>query len=201
MLREVEDGAAEEEKEMEQEKKAGLGGEHYIPYEERKGNESIVYFTRDLSAEGLIRLYEKIKENLTGRVAVKLHTGEQHGPNIIPRPWVKELMEKGFKESLAPYQTYGGQRTAGMSDSTQTVASPRASCPSIAAEGSSGSIRKRSMACSTGTRSCRRRRSALQDAGRRAEPPDLPRTPTTHSSASLLMFWAIRARALLFACW
>lgn len=79
---------------MEQEKKAVLGGEHYIPYEERKGNESIVYFTRDLSAEGLIRLYEKIKENLTGRVAVKLHTGEQHGPNIIPRPWVKELMEK-----------------------------------------------------------------------------------------------------------
>lgn len=79
---------------MEQEKKAGLGGEHYIPYKERKGNESIVYFTRDLSAEGLIRLYEKIKENLTGRVAVKLHTGEQHGPNIIPRPWVKELMEK-----------------------------------------------------------------------------------------------------------
>ena len=79
---------------MEQEKKAGLGGERYIPYEERKGNESIVYFTRDLSAEGLICLYEKIKENLTGRVAVKLHTGEQHGPNIIPRPWVKELMEK-----------------------------------------------------------------------------------------------------------
>ena len=53
-----------------------------------------MYFTRDLSAEGLIRLYEKIKENLTGKVAVKLHTGEQHGPNIIPRPWVKELMEK-----------------------------------------------------------------------------------------------------------
>lgn len=25
---------------------------------------------------------------------MKLHTGEQHGPNIIPRPWVKELMEK-----------------------------------------------------------------------------------------------------------
>ena len=87
------------EKEMEQEKKAGLGGEHYIPYEERTGNESIVYFTRDLSAEGLIRLYEKINENLTGRVAVKLHTGEQHGPNIIPRPWVKELMEKEIPDA------------------------------------------------------------------------------------------------------
>ncbi len=27
----------------------GTGGEHYVPYEERTGNESIVYFTRDLS--------------------------------------------------------------------------------------------------------------------------------------------------------
>lgn len=83
-----------EENKMEKEKKAGIGGDHYIPYGERTGNESIVYFTRDLSAAGLIRMYEKIKENLTGKVAVKLHTGEQHGPNIIPRPWVKELMEK-----------------------------------------------------------------------------------------------------------
>ena len=83
-----------EENEMEKEKKAGIGGDHYIPYGERTGNESIVYFTRDLSSAGLIRMYEKIKENLTGKVVVKLHTGEQHGPNIIPRPWVKELMEK-----------------------------------------------------------------------------------------------------------
>lgn len=76
------------------EKTAGIGGDHYIPYEERTGNESIVYFTRDLSAEGLVKMYEKIRENLTGKVAVKLHTGEQHGPNIIPRPWVKKLLEK-----------------------------------------------------------------------------------------------------------
>lgn len=79
---------------MAEEKKAGIGGDHYVPYEERTGNESIVYFTRDLSAEGLVRMYERIKENLTGKVAVKLHPGEQHGPNIIPRPWVKELLEK-----------------------------------------------------------------------------------------------------------
>lgn len=79
---------------MAEEKKAGIGGNYYVPYEERTGNESIVYFTRDLSAEGLVRMYERIKENLTGKVAVKLHTGEQHGPNIIPRPWVKELLEK-----------------------------------------------------------------------------------------------------------
>lgn len=72
----------------------GTGGNRYVPYGERKGNESIVYFTRDLSAEGLRKIYGKISEHLTGRVAVKLHTGEKNGPNIIPRPWVKELIEK-----------------------------------------------------------------------------------------------------------
>lgn len=88
-------------------KTACIGGDHYIPYEERKGNESIVYFTRDLSAEGLIRMYEKINENLTGKIAVKLHTGEQHGPNIIPRPWVKALMEKDIPQgTIVETNTY-----------------------------------------------------------------------------------------------
>ncbi len=32
---------------------AGKGGERYVPYEERTGNESVVYFTRDLSEAGL----------------------------------------------------------------------------------------------------------------------------------------------------
>ena len=73
---------------------AGLGGNHYIPYNERKGNESIVYFTHDLSALGLIKMYEKVNGNIHGKVGVKVHTGEQHGPNIIPRSWVKALMEK-----------------------------------------------------------------------------------------------------------
>ena len=31
----------------------GTGGEHYIPYKDRSGEKSTVYFTEDLSAEGL----------------------------------------------------------------------------------------------------------------------------------------------------
>lgn len=79
--------------------KPGTGGDTYIPYENRTGNESIVYFTRDLSAAGLIKACRKISANLTGKIAVKLHTGEQHGPNIIPRPWVQELLEKEIPHS------------------------------------------------------------------------------------------------------
>ena len=66
----------------------GTGGDHYIPYKERSGAQSVVYFTRDLSAEGLQRIYERIHGGLTGRVGIKLHTGEPHGPNIIPRSCV-----------------------------------------------------------------------------------------------------------------
>lgn len=71
---------------------AGKSGERYVPFCERTGNESIVYFTRDLSPEGLKKAYEKVNGTLTGKIAVKLHTGEQHGPNIIPHEWVRELM-------------------------------------------------------------------------------------------------------------
>ncbi len=77
----------------------GTDGNKYVPYDQRTGEESVVYFTRDLSAEGLIKAYEKVNSEITGHVGVKLHTGEQHGPNIIPREWVKALLEKDFPDA------------------------------------------------------------------------------------------------------
>ena len=77
----------------------GSGGDHYIPYEERTGKESVVYFTRDLSAEGLKKIFERVNSPLTGNVAIKLHTGEQHGPNIIPRTWVKDLINADLPDA------------------------------------------------------------------------------------------------------
>jgi hypothetical protein len=58
-----------------------------------------VYFTRELSANGLIKAYEQVSGTIEGQVGVKLHTGEQHGPNIIPREWVKELMAKDLPDA------------------------------------------------------------------------------------------------------
>ena len=70
----------------------GTGGDRYIPYDQRGGAESVVYFTRDLSAQGLEKIFRRISQPLTGKIAIKLHTGEPHGPNIIPRPWVENLV-------------------------------------------------------------------------------------------------------------
>lgn len=77
----------------------GCDGNKYVPYEERTGNESVVYFTRNLSPEGLIKAYEQVCANIEGRTGVKLHTGEQNGPNIIPREWVKELLRRDLPDA------------------------------------------------------------------------------------------------------
>lgn len=52
---------------------------------------AIVYYTKDLSAQGLKKIYAKVNQDITGKTAIKLHTGEPHGPYILPREWVKEL--------------------------------------------------------------------------------------------------------------
>ncbi len=79
--------------------KAGTGGERYTPYSERRGNESIVYFTRDLSPEGMMKVYERVNGHIHGKVAIKLHTGEPHGPNIIPPAWVKAFMQRELPDA------------------------------------------------------------------------------------------------------
>ncbi len=74
-------------------------GDVYVPMDQRDGAESVVWFTRDLSAEGLRKAFAKVAATIDGKVAIKLHTGEKHGPNIIPRKWVAELVEKDLPEA------------------------------------------------------------------------------------------------------
>ena len=74
-------------------------GSKYIPFAERKSDESVVYFTRDLSPEGLKKAYEKVNEGIDGKVAIKLHTGEPHGTNIIPSSWIKEFIKDECPEA------------------------------------------------------------------------------------------------------
>ena len=70
-----------------------------MPYEERTGNESVVHFTRNLSADGVIKAYEQASGDIKGHAGVKLHTGEQNGANIIPREGVKALLAKDLPDA------------------------------------------------------------------------------------------------------
>ncbi len=84
----------------------GKDGNKYVPYEERTGNESIVYFTRNLSAEGLIKAYEQVSANIEGRVGVKLHT-ESKTAEHHPHKWVEALIRKDLPDaSIVETNTY-----------------------------------------------------------------------------------------------
>ena len=78
----------------------GTGGEHYVSYDKRSGDESIVYFTKDLSALGLRKIFGKVSRRLSGKIGIKLHTGEKHGPNIIPRSWVEALIKEDLPDAV-----------------------------------------------------------------------------------------------------
>jgi uncharacterized Fe-S center protein len=72
---------------------------------------SQVFFTRDISAAGLLKIYAKINQGITGKVAIKVHTGEPHGPNILPRDMVKALQQQIRNSNLVETNTlYKGKR-------------------------------------------------------------------------------------------
>lgn len=85
----------------------GTGGDRYIPYSQRSGETSLVYFTRDLSAEGLRKISSRVINAVSGKIAVKLHTGEKNGPNIIPHTWVESLIKNDLPgASIVETNTY-----------------------------------------------------------------------------------------------
>lgn len=72
---------------------------------------SEVFFTKDISAEGLLAIYARINQTISGKVAIKLHTGEPHGPNILPRGMVRALQQSIPDSTLVETNTlYRGKR-------------------------------------------------------------------------------------------
>jgi len=70
-----------------------------------------VFFTDDISAEGLLKIYSYINQEITGKTAIKLHTGEPGGPNILPRDMVKALQQHIPDSALVETNTfYKGKR-------------------------------------------------------------------------------------------
>jgi len=55
------------------------------------GSKSNVFFTKDISVKGLLKIYSQINRGMTGRVGIKLHTGEPHGSNLLPIALIKGL--------------------------------------------------------------------------------------------------------------
>lgn len=54
-------------------------------------SKSDVFFTKDISVKGLLEIYSHINQGMTGKIGIKLHTGEPHGPNLLPIELIKGL--------------------------------------------------------------------------------------------------------------
>ena len=82
-----------------------------------------VYFTKDISPAGLIKVYHKVNQDIKGKVAIKWHSGEPNGPNIIPVPMVKALQAIIPNSNLVETNTLyeGGRDTTGKHRDTLVI--------------------------------------------------------------------------------
>lgn len=79
-----------------------------------------VFFTRDLTLGGLLSIYGRINQGITGKVGIKLHSGEPHGPNLLPIELIKGLQPRVANSSIvecnvlypSPRQSASGHREA-----------------------------------------------------------------------------------------
>lgn len=70
-----------------------------------------VYFTSDISPEGLMAVYKALEWEPTGNVAVKLSTGEPPASNYLDPGLIKDLVQSVDGTIVECNTAYGGSRT------------------------------------------------------------------------------------------
>lgn len=70
----------------------------------------VVYFTSDITPEGLVAVYEKLGWNPEGKVAVKLSTGEPPASNYLRPELIKDLVQSVNGTIVECNTAYGGSR-------------------------------------------------------------------------------------------
>ena len=83
--------------------------------ENQDGNDNdgtpVVYFTSDISAEGMVAIYEVLGWTPTGNVAVKLSTGEPPASNYLDPQLIKDVVEAVDGTIVECNTAYGGSRS------------------------------------------------------------------------------------------
>lgn len=79
-----------------------------VPEEEK----SVVYMTTKITAEALVSIYKALNWTPTGKVAVKLHTGEPPASNYLRPELIKNLIQLVNGTIVECNTAYGGSRDA-----------------------------------------------------------------------------------------
>lgn len=71
---------------------------------------AIVYFTKEITEESLVKIYEKLGIELKGNVAVKLHSGEEGNQNYLKPEFVKDIITRVGGTVVECNTAYDGAR-------------------------------------------------------------------------------------------
>ena len=71
---------------------------------------SKVYFIKEITSEAMIKVFNKLNIKLQGKVAVKLHSGEEGNQNYLRPEFVKEMVEYVNGTVVECNTAYGGAR-------------------------------------------------------------------------------------------
>ena len=69
-----------------------------------------VYFIKEITPENVVKMYEKLGVELPGKVAVKLHSGEQGNQNYLRPEFVKPIIDRVNGTVVECNTAYGGAR-------------------------------------------------------------------------------------------
>ncbi len=72
--------------------------------------ESIVYFSKDLSGENITKLYKLFDGKLKGKIAVKLHSGEEGNQNFLKPEYLKDVIDYVGGTVVECNTAYAGER-------------------------------------------------------------------------------------------
>ena len=77
---------------------------------QEQSNPPKVYMTTDISAEGLVKVYDALGVEPQGNVAVKISTGEPGGHNYLKPALIKNLVQKVNGTIVECNTAYAGRR-------------------------------------------------------------------------------------------
>ena len=78
--------------------------------EYNRDDSTVVYFTKDISSEGLMAVYQALEAEPTGRIAVKISTGEPPNSNYLDPELIKDLVQSLDGTIVECNTAYGGRR-------------------------------------------------------------------------------------------
>ena len=72
--------------------------------------ESIVYFTKNISSENILEIYKKLNIKLSGKVAIKVHSGEKGNQNFLKPVFYKNIVDYLNGTIVECNTAYDGER-------------------------------------------------------------------------------------------